>query len=132
MEIYIGNIPKGTRPSELKMLLKESIRPNIFQRLYEKIISLGRLDDDIKVEIYTSKGKNKRRPYRYGQITIKSDRVAPVALEALHNTSIRGNMLNVRKFVARKVTNERRAVVTPDVLRRSKTRRKKERRKHQL
>jgi len=132
MEIYIGNIPKGTRPAEIKKLLKESIRPNIFQRLYDKIVSLGRLDNDVDIEIYTSKDKTRRKSYRYGQITIKSHRMGPVALEALHNTSIRGSVLNVRKLVVRKSANERRTTSSSDIPWTGKSRRKKERRKHHI
>ncbi|NOZ52433.1 MAG: RNA-binding protein [Gammaproteobacteria bacterium] len=132
MEIYIGNIPKGTRPSEIKKLLKDSIQPSIFQRLFDKIVALGQLDNDIEIEIHTNKNKPQHKPYHYGQMKIKSDRIGPVALEALHNTSIRGSVLKVRKFVARNTTNDRRATSLTNIPEAGNSRRQTERRKHHL
>ena len=55
MEIYIGNIPKGTRPTELKKLLKESVKASVFTRMYEQAVALGRFDNDIEINIIKRK-----------------------------------------------------------------------------
>lgn len=109
MDIYIGNIPKGTRPTELKKLLKDSVKASVFSRMYEQAVALGRFDNDIDIDIVKRKRFKKHGYYRYGHIIIKSDRIAPVALEAMQNSKIRGSKLEVREFIQRKPTNDRRA-----------------------
>lgn len=109
MDIYIGNIPKGTRPTELKKLLKDSVKASVFSRMYEQAVALGRFDKDIDIDIVKRKRFKKHGYYRYGHIIIKSDRIAPVALEAMQNSKIRGSKLEVREFILRKPTNDRRA-----------------------
>ena len=47
MDIYIGNIPKGTRPTELKKLLKDSVKASVFSRMFEQAVALGRFDSDV-------------------------------------------------------------------------------------
>ena len=106
---YIGNIPKGTRPTELKKLLKDSVKASVFSRMYEQAVALGRFDKDIDIDIVKRKRFKKHGYYRYGHIIIKSDRIAPVALEAMQNSKIRGSKLEVREFILRKPTNDRRA-----------------------
>lgn len=109
MDIYIGNIPKGTRPTELKKLLKDSVKASVFSRMYEQAVALGRFDNDIDVDIIKRKRFKKHGYYRYGHITIKSDRIAPVALEAMQDSKIRGSKLEVREFTQRNSDNDRRA-----------------------
>ena len=69
MDIYVGNLPKGTRPAEIKKLIKESFRGHIFQGLYNRILNLGRFDRDMAVNIHKKPG---RRGYRYGKIHFNS------------------------------------------------------------
>ena len=109
MEIYIGNIPKGTRPTELKKLLKESVKASVFTRMYEQAVALGRFDNDIEINIVKRKRFKKHGYYRYGHVVINSDRIAPVALEALQDSKIRGSKLEVREFVERSSGNDRRS-----------------------
>ena len=109
MEIYIGNIPKGTRPTELKKLLKDSVKASVFSRMYEQAVALGRFDNDIEINIVKRKRFKKHGYYRYGHLIINSDRIAPVALEALQDSKIRGSKLEVREFVQRNSVNDRRA-----------------------
>jgi RNA recognition motif-containing protein len=109
MEIYIGNIPKGTRPTELKKLLKDSVKESVFSRMYEKAVELGRFDNDIEVNIVKRKRFKKHGYYRYGHLVINSDRIAPVALEALQDSKIRGSKLEIREFVERNSGNDRRS-----------------------
>ena len=109
MEIYIGNIPKGTRPTELKKLLKDSVKASVFSRMYEQAVALGRFDNDIEINIVKRKRFKKHGYYRYGHLIINSDRIAPVALEALQDSKIRGSKLEVREFVQRNSANDRRA-----------------------
>jgi len=128
MEIYIGNIPKGTRPSELKKLLKESVKERVFKRMFEKALALGRFDDDLEVSIVKRKRFGKRGYYRFGQISIESNRIAPVALDSLKDSQIRGNRLDIRQFVERNPINDRRASNWEDQPWKGKSRRKGERR----
>ncbi len=109
MEIYIGNIPKGTRPTELKKLLKDSVKDSVFNRMYEKAVELGRFDNDIEINIVKRKRFKKHGYYRYGHVIINSDRIAPVALEALMDSKIRGSKLEVREFAKRESANDRRS-----------------------
>ena len=60
MEIYVGNIPKGTRPSELKKLLKDSVKERVFKRMYEKALELGRFDENLDIRIIKQKRFGKR------------------------------------------------------------------------
>ena len=110
MDIYIGNIPKGTRPTEIKKLLKESVKSSVFNRMYEHAVALGRFDDDIDINIIKRKRFKKHGYYRYGHVVIKSDRIAPVALEAMQNSKIRGSKLEVREFAERSADNDRRSI----------------------
>lgn len=108
MDIYIGNIPKGTRPAELKKLLKDSVRESVFTRLFEQLVASGRFDNDVDIDIVKRKRFRKHGYYRYGHITIHSDRIAPVALEALKDQKIRGSKLEVRPYIDRTPENDRR------------------------
>jgi len=110
MEIYIGNIPKGTRPTELRKLLKDSVKASVFTRMYEQAAALGRFDNDIEINIVKRKRFKKHGYYRYGHVVIHSDRIAPVALEALQDSKIRGSKLEIREFVERNPANDRRSV----------------------
>ena len=128
MDIYIGNIPKGTRPSELKELLKDSVKERVFKRMFEKAVKLGRFDDDLDIKIVKRKRFGKRTYYRYGQISVQSNRIAPLALDSLKNAQIRGNLLEVREFVDRNPENERRSTNWRELPWKGKSRRKAERR----
>jgi hypothetical protein len=128
MDIYIGNIPKGTRPAELKKLLKDSVRESVFTRLFDQMLASGRFDDNVEVDIVKRKRFRKHGYYRYGHITIRSDRIAPVALDALKDSKIRGSELEVRAFSQRDPENDRRSPDWRDKLWNRKSRRKGERR----
>ena len=128
MEIYIGNIPKGTRPSELKKLLKDSVKERVFKRMFEKALELGRFDDDLEINIIKRKRFGKRGYYRFGQMSVQSNRIAPVALESMKNSQIRGNQLEIRQFVDRNPDNDRRSDNWPEQPWKGKSRRKGERR----
>ena len=106
MDIYVGNLPKGIRPTELKKLLKDSVRENVFTRLYEKAADLGRLDEGVDIAIHLLKPK-RRKQYRYGHIHISSQRLAPVALDALKDSRIKGKTLKIRPFVVRSAIDRR-------------------------
>lgn len=128
MDIYVGNIPKGTRSGELQKLLKDSVREGIFKRLYDQALALGRFDNDVEIKIVKRKRPGKHSYYRFGLISIPSDRVAPVVLEALKNSRIRNVKLNVRALVERKLGNDRRAINWRELPWKGKSRRKQERR----
>jgi RNA recognition motif-containing protein len=127
MEIYIGNIPKSTRASELKKLIKDSVKKIVFKRLYERALHLGRLDEGIEIQIlHTGQFKKKRR---YGHINVTSKRLGPVVLEALQTSALRGKELQVREFIQRSCTNDPRTSDWLTVPWSKKCRRKAERRK---
>ncbi len=128
MEIYIGNIPKGTRPSELKKLLKDSVKERVFKRMFERALELGRFDDDLDIKIIKRKRFGKRGYYRYGQISVQSNRIGPLALDSLKNAQIRGNKLEIRSFVERDSKNDRRSLNGHESPWKGKSRRKTERR----
>ena len=128
MDIYIGNIPKGTRPTEIKKLLKDSVKASVFSRMFEQAVALGRFDNDIEVNIVKRKRFKKHGYYRYGHVIINSDRIAPVALEAMQDSKIRGSKLEVREFVERNSGNDRRATDWESKPWNRRQRRKKERR----
>ena len=130
MEIYIGNIPKGTRAAELRRLLKDSVKDSVFKRLFEKAVDLGRFDKGIEVDIHQFK-RQRRKNYRYGHINISSDRIAEVALDALQkHGKIRGKPLEVRPFVERNDANDRRSGDTPNTWTKKSRRKQDRRRKH--
>jgi len=107
MDIYVGNIPKGTRPAELRKLLKDSVKKCLFRRVFNKVLSLGRLDNDVGIDICTHKRGDSN--YRYGHVSIQSDRLAQVAFDSIGGSAIRGENLNIRKFTSRIPKNDRRA-----------------------
>lgn len=108
MEIYIGNIPKGTRASEVKKLMRSSLKEHIFTGLFNRIVNLGRLDKDVKIKIIKYKPKNGGNDYRYGRVNMKSDRLAQASVGFLKGSAIRGNVLQIRPFVTRSDANDRR------------------------
>lgn len=108
MNIYIGNIPKGTRPSELKRLIKDSVRSNIFQRLYSRLIDLGRFDKGVNIDIH--KQKNPKGPYRYGKLRFRSNRLGELALTALDGSKLRGKSLAIRPYIRRSKDNDARRI----------------------
>lgn len=132
MDIYIGNIPKGTRPAELKKLLKESVRESVFTRVFDQILASGRFDENVDVDIVKRKRFRKHGYYRYGHVIIRSDRIAPVALEALKHQKIRGSEIEVRVFTERNPENDRRAPDWREKPWSRKSRRKGERRQKQV
>lgn len=134
MEIYIGNIPKGTRPAELKKLLKDSIKQTVFSRLFDQAASLGRFDNNVEINIVKRKRFRRHGYYRYGHVIINSDRIAPVALEALslRDCKIRGNNLEIRTFSERNPDNDRRAANWRELPWNQRSRRKMERREKTL
>jgi RNA recognition motif-containing protein len=128
MDIYIGNIPKGTRPTELKKLLKDSVKASVFSRMFEQAVALGRFDNDVDINIIKRKRFRKHGYFRYGHMVISSNRIAPVALEAMQNSKIRGSKLEVREFTERSVTNDRRSTDGETKPWKRRQRRKSERR----
>jgi len=129
MNIYVGNIPKGTRPGELNKLVKDSVKERVFKRLYEQALALGRFDD-MEIKIIKRKREGKRGYYRFGQITIPSNRIAPLAFDSIKNSEIRGAKLEIRKFVERNPENDRRAPNWRELPWDGKSRRKRERRQN--
>jgi hypothetical protein len=127
MEIFVGNIPKGTRPAEIRRLIKDAVKEKVFQRLYDKMHSLGRFDDGVDIEIVKQKGRNGAGRYCY--LVIRSEALARLTLDALNNAEIRGKNLNTRKYVNRDPKKDRRAPNWRELPWEGKCRRVSERRK---
>lgn len=107
MDLYIGNIPKGARTSELKKLIKDTLRENVFTRLFDQLAHLGRLDKGISIAIHTTR-QDAEEKYRYGHIKIDSRNLARVVLESMGGASLRGECLSAREYVPRDHGRDRR------------------------
>ena len=107
MDIYVGNIPKGTRPGELKKLIKKAIKNKVFPRLFEKIVATGQIDKGGGIKIHKTSTVNGE--YSYGHIMVQSSGIGRLAIDSLLNAQLRGNCLNAREFVSRDCSNDRRA-----------------------
>jgi len=125
MEIYLGNIPKGTRPSEIRKLVKDSFRGHIFERIYDRMITLGRFEQGMAINI---KKRHSRDGGRYGRVRFHSKHMAEFAVELLNGSEIRGEGISVRPYVQRQTDNDRRLTESGNW--KGRDRRKKDRRKH--
>ena len=132
MEIYIGNIPKGARPTELKKLIKETLRANVFEGMYERMAHMGRLEKGVTVAIHNARRNNsrKKRTYRYGRVNIESNNMARVIMDNMTGTSLRGKALKAREFIERKEDRDRRGSGDASTWRDSEDRRIVDRRQH--
>lgn len=108
MEIFVGNIPEGTRAAELRKLLKVTLKGTVFRRVLNKVIKDGALDHGASFKI-TNKKLN-GATFRYGHVVIPSDSLAHVALESLADAALRGSKLEVREYIKRNPSNDRRAI----------------------
>jgi hypothetical protein len=128
MEIYVGNIPKGTRPGEIRKIVKNAIKDKVFPRLFEKIVKSGQIDKGMGVKIH--KARSADGDYRYGHVVVHSSGLGKLALDSLLNAELRGNCLSAREYVTRNRGNDRRVAVWSEppgdvACRRMKERRKK-------
>ena len=124
MDIYDGNIQKGTIAAEIKKLVKESFRGHIFNKIYDRMLSLGRFEQGIAININKKKG---RTGGRYGRIRFQSQRMGELALEILVGSELRGKGISVRPYADRQQRNDRRQ---SEHEWNGYNRRKKERRRH--
>ena len=108
MHIYVGNIPKGTRPAEIKKLLRESCKEHVFSKLYEHMINQGTFEEGIDIDILRFKPHEDDEDYRYGHLNIAAQGLAQVAIEALDGCELRGSAISVRPYTLRKPHNDRR------------------------
>jgi hypothetical protein len=106
MEIYVGNIPKGTRPGELRKIIKNAIKGKVFPRLFEKIVASGQIDKGVGVKIH--KAKNSNGEYRYGHVVVHSSGLGKLAMDSLLHAQLRGNCLSAREYITRNRDNDRR------------------------
>jgi hypothetical protein len=127
MEIYVGNIPKGTRPGEIRKIIKNALKEKVFPRLFEKIVASGQIDKGMGVKIRKAKSTNGE--YRYGHVVVHSSGLGRLALDSLLNAQLRGECLSAREFVTRNRGNDRRAAVWHEPPDNMTCRRVKERRK---
>ena len=126
MEIYVGNIPKGTRAGELRKIIKNAIKEKVFPRLYEKIVASGQIDKGVGVKI--RKAKTTNGEYRYGHVVVHSSGLGRLTIDSLLNARLRGNCLSAREFSPRNPANDRRASHRDDLPGDITCRRVKERR----
>lgn len=108
MDLYIGNIPKGARTAELKKLVKDTLRENVFSGMFDRLAHLGRLDNGISIAIHSCRDQLDAESYRYGHIKIDSRNLARVVLENIGSASLRGESLSVREYVERDNSRDRR------------------------
>lgn len=127
MEIYIGNVPKGTRPGEIRKLIKNAIKDKVFPRLFEKLIATGQIDKGMGVKI--RKTKNTNGEYRYGHVVVDSSGLGKLTMDLLSNAQLQGNNLNAREFTLRNRDNDRRVADWQEPPSHFTCRRVKERRK---
>ncbi len=126
MEIYVGNIPKGTRPGEIRKIIKNALKEKVFPRLFEKIVASGQIDKGVGVKIRKAKSSN--GDYRYGHVVVHSSGLGRLALDSLLNAELRGKCLSAREFVTRDRDNDRRTAVFHEPPENMTCRRVKERR----
>ena len=126
MEIYVGNIPKGTRPGEIRKIIKNAVKEKVFPRLFEKIVATGQIDKGVGVKIRKAKSNN--GVYRYGHVVVHSSGLGKLALDSLLNAELRGECLSAREFVNRDQGNDRRTAVWHEPPENMTCRRVKERR----
>ena len=127
MDIYVGNIPKGTRPGEIKKLLKQAIKEKVFPRLFEKIVATGQIDKGVGIKIHKTKAVNGE--YIYGHIVVHSPGIGRLAIDSLLKAQLRGSCLSAREFIPRSHNNDRRAENWREIPWSDDCRRHKERRK---
>ena len=108
MQIYVSNIPKGTRPAEIKKLLRDSFKDHVFGKLYEHMLNRGAFEDDVDIDIVHHKPNGTNHDYRYGHLSISSKGLARVAIEALEGREIRGSTISARPYTPRESRNDRR------------------------
>ncbi len=108
MEIFVSNLPEGIEASELKHLLKDSLQKNIFQKLYDKIVSQGSLDNNVSYSVFNKEFDGEVR--QYGHIGINSDKLGSVAVESLNSMNYQGHDLVARKYFHRTYNNDRRDI----------------------
>jgi hypothetical protein len=128
MEIYVGNVPKGTRPGEIRKIIKNAIKDKVFPRMFEKIVASGQIDKGVGVKI--RKAKTQNGDYCYGHIVVHSSGLGKLAMDSLLNAQVRGSCLSAREFVAREDSNDRRVAVWHEPPENIACRRAKERRRN--
>jgi len=82
------------------------LQKNIFQKLFNKIVSKGNLDDNVKYRVIQKILDGKVR--QYGHIGISSAKLASAAIDSLNNLNYQGCYLVVREYVHRAYINDRR------------------------
>lgn len=107
MELYIGNIPKGARPTELKKLIKDTLRDSVFSGLFKRMDASGKLDNGIAVAIHNSKSDS-ADSYRYGRVSVDSSNLARLVLDNMNGANLRGETLHAREIIARDIERDRR------------------------
>jgi len=106
VEIFISNLPEEIEAADLKNLLKDSLQKNLFQKLFNKIVSQGSLDNDASYSVFQKEFGGEVR--QYGHIGINSDKLASVAVESLQNINYQGHNLVAREYLHRAYSNDRR------------------------
>lgn len=128
MEIYVGNVPKGTRPGELRKIIKNALKEKVFPRLFDKIVASGQIDKGVGVKIRKTKTTNGE--YSYGHIVVHSHGLGKLAMDSLIDAQLRGKNLNAREFITRRQSNDRRTAKNCNQPGDLICRRKKERRRN--
>ncbi len=107
MEIFIGNLPGDINALDLKVLLNNTLRNNVFNKVYDKLISKGLLDK-ANSSFRICEKESQGHVSHYGYIDIRSKKIAHVAIEMLDQVNFNGCDIVVREYRHRTYINERR------------------------
>jgi len=109
LEIFVGNLPSDIDASDLRALFKNTLRKNVFDKVYEKLISKGNLDKtNTSFRVFQKEWRG--GVLNYGHIEFRSKKIASVAIDMLDNVNFKGSDLVVREYRHRAYVNDRRDV----------------------
>lgn len=108
MQIFIGNLPRNMSAFELRRMVERVLLPQGFQETAKHYLLRSERIKRAQYEVF-----DKLTLFgivRHGKAAIEPDLLAQRAIERLHQTEYRGNVLVVREFVTRINNNDRRAL----------------------
>lgn len=127
MEIFVGNLPGEIQSSDLENLLKNTLKKNIFQKLFKALVNSGSFAKG-KVHCRVIQKELQGKVQQYGHINIHSGKLAKCAVDSLNRYKYKGQYLVAREYYHRAYNNDRRNVRWRDTPWRKDERRLEERR----
>jgi len=107
VEIFIGNLPDDIGASDLQTLLNSTLRENIFDKLYDRLVTNGSLST-ANTSYRIVQKEIQGQVVQYGHIDIRSKKLANVAITVLDNANFNGSDLIAREYIHRAYINDRR------------------------